>query len=169
MLSLDQSEEGLLKAMREGPYGRCVWKCGNDVCDHQVVGILFENGVTATFNLSAFTARMGRTMKLMCEDGEIRVSEGDNRIEVIRFTSNGAQEPEMEVITPPLPGSGHAGGDAGLMNDFFSVLKGEAPAQTRISRSVESHYMASAAETARLSRKAVDMEAYRKSLEDAPV
>lgn len=168
VLSLDQSEEGLLKAMREGPYGRCVYRCGNDVCDHQVVNILFENGVTATFNLSAFTNRMARTMKIMCEDGEIRVSEHENRIEVIRFGSNAQEAEQMQVITPPRADGGHSGGDAGLMNDFFSMLKsGEGNLETQIARSVESHYMAAAAERSRLEGQVIDMAAYRRGLREA--
>ena len=44
VLTEDQSEEGILKALREGPYGRCVFRCDNNVCDHQVTDIEFENG-----------------------------------------------------------------------------------------------------------------------------
>lgn len=167
VLGLDQTEEGLLEAIRTGPYGRCVYRCDNDVCDHQVVNILFENGVTVTFNLSAFTNRMARTMKIMCDDGEIRVNEHENRIEVIRFSSNALAPEELRVIQPPRSDSGHSGGDAGLMNDFFMMLKSEgANLETLVARSVESHYMASAAEIARLSGSVVDMAAYRERLRE---
>lgn len=168
VLSLDQSEEGLLKALETGPYGRCVYRCGNDVCDHQVVNILFENGVTVTFNLSAFTNTMARTMKIMCEDGEIRVSEHENRIEVIRFASHSLAPEEMRVIHPPRADSGHSGGDAGLMNDFFLMLKSSGDQlETLVARSVESHYMAAAAEQARLSGRVVDMGEYHEQLQEA--
>ncbi|MGG1878943.1 Gfo/Idh/MocA family oxidoreductase [Paenibacillus cisolokensis] len=63
-VAADQSEEGLLKALETGPYGRCVYKLDNDVCDHQVTLIEFKNGVTATFNLSGFTNKMYRTRTL---------------------------------------------------------------------------------------------------------
>lgn len=165
MLSLDQSEDGLLEALRTGPYGRCVYRCDNNVCDHQVMNILFENGITATFNLSAFTNRMARTMKIMCEDGEIRASEHENRIEVIRFAPHSRAPEELRVIEPAGVDGGHGGGDAGLMNAFFRMLKStDAQLETLISRSVESHYMAAAAEEARLSGQMVDMDRYRNSL-----
>ena len=167
VMSLDQSEAGLLAAIKDGPYGRCVYRCDNDVCDHQVVNILFENGITVSFNLSAFTNRIARTMKIMCEDGEIRVNEYENRIEVIRFGSNANAPEEIRVILPPTAESGHSGGDTGLMNDFFSMLKGESKnPDTRIAGSVESHYIAGAAELARLEGRVVDMAAYRQSLRE---
>ncbi len=168
VLTQDQTEAGLLQAIKDGPYGRCVYRCDNDVCDHQVTNIEFENGITASFNLSAFTNRMGRTMKIMCEDGEIKVSEVESRIEVVRFASTGTAEELSRVVRRHGAQSGHAGGDEGLMNDFFSQLKfGETAMETRIDRSVESHFMAGAAEKSRLEHNVVDMDAYRQELKEA--
>ncbi len=167
VLTGDQTQEGLLAALREGPYGRCVYRCDNDVCDHQVACIAFENGVTATFNLSAFTNRMARTMKIMCEHGEIRVSENSGRIEVVRFASTGTAEEESRVIRPSDTSGGHAGGDDGLMRDFFEMLKSGKDGATSIARSAESHFMAAAAEEARVTRSVIDMARYRNALREA--
>ena len=100
VLTEDQSEEGLREAIRTGPYGRCVYHCDNNVCDHQVSILRFTNGVTATFNLSGFTNRMMRTIKIMGEDGEIRANEDENVIEITRFASNGITPGETEIIHP---------------------------------------------------------------------
>ena len=162
VLTEDQSEAGLRKAIAEGPYGRCVYRCDNDVCDHQVTILRFRNGVTATFNLSGFTNQMTRTLKIMGEDGEIRASEAENEITVTRFGSYGAARCESEVIHPEIPQSGHSGGDSGIVDSFLSVLAGSGAASaTDIHESVESHMMACAAEESRLTGRVIRIESYR--------
>ncbi|WP_374017957.1 hypothetical protein ABU162_28395 [Paenibacillus thiaminolyticus] len=44
--------QGQLKAIKEGLYGRCVYHCDNNVVDHQVVSMDFHNEVTAVFTMS---------------------------------------------------------------------------------------------------------------------
>ena len=162
VLTEDQSEAGLRKAIAEGPYGRCVYRCDNDVCDHQVTILRFRNGVTATFNLSGFTNQMTRTLKIMGEDGEIRASEAENEITVTRFGSYGAARCESEVIHPEIPQSGHSGGDSGIVDSFLAVLAGSGEASaTDIHESVESHMMACAAEESRLTGRVIRIESYR--------
>ena len=122
ILSQDQSEEGILKAIETGPYGRCVYRCDNDVCDNQVTLIEFKNGVTVSFNLSGFTNKMCRTIKIMCENGEIRGDDSTNVIEITRFTSNAVNQYEQKVIHPGIVEGAHGGGDTGLMNDFMDMM-----------------------------------------------
>ena len=167
VLTDDQSEEGLKEAIRTGPYGRCVYHCDNDVCDHQVTILRFENGITATFNLSGFTNRMTRTMKIMGEDGEIRASEAENTIEVTRFAANSTEKSESEIIRPELALSGHSGGDSGIVDDFLSMLEGKGSVSaTEIHESVESHMMACAAEQARLTGTVVKLADFRRQIEE---
>ncbi|WP_099204082.1 Gfo/Idh/MocA family protein [Scatolibacter rhodanostii] len=169
VVSPDQSEEGLLKALETSPYGRCVYRCDNDVCDNQVSIIQFKNGVNVSFTLSAFTNKMSRTLKIMCENGEIRGDDSLNRIEVIPFASNQSDSQTAQLITPKIVSGFHGGGDTGLMQDFFNIMESESnenESRSSIDRSVESHIMAYAAELSRVSRKSIDIDELKHSLSE---
>lgn len=168
VVSVDQSEKGILEALREGPYGRCVYRCDNNVCDHQVTVIEFENGVTATFHMTAFSGKIHRTIKVMCEKGNIYGDESDNELIVTQYPSNGQDAYVSEEIHLAKSVSGHGGGDFGLMGDFLKLMgkeDGAAESRSSISRSVESHLMAFAAEKSRITGSVIMMDEFRKELE----
>ena len=168
LITQDQSEEGIKKALMESPYGRCVYRCDNDVCDNQVALIEFKNGVTVSFNLSGFTNKMNRTIKIMCEDGEIRGDDSANIIEVTRFASNQVEEYKQKVIHPEVVASGHSGGDALLMDDFLDLLeKNDNNSRSSIKQSVESHIMAYAAELSRTTGRIIDMDKLKEQLHNS--
>ena len=48
------TDEEVLKSLKETQYGKCVYKCDNDVVDHQTVNMLFEDDITVTFSMNAF-------------------------------------------------------------------------------------------------------------------
>jgi hypothetical protein len=74
----------LAKPVKDGPYGRCVYHCDNDVVDHQVVDIEFEGGQTAAFTMTAFTKpALQRQTSIFGTHGEI-FCDGDH-IEVFDF------------------------------------------------------------------------------------
>ena len=165
VVCLEQTEEALLEALKTGPYGRCVYHCDNDVCDHMSVAMEFENGITATFSLTAQTSACFRQIYIMCEDGEIEADGRTQQIVIRRHVSNQAETFDERTINIRTNGSGHGGGDDGIMEDFASVLKSDSVnSRSSISRSVESHLMAFAMEESRLTGKVVDMDAFRNSL-----
>lgn len=143
----EPTEESVRKALREGPYGRCVYRCDNDVVDHQVVSMSFASGATATFTMTAFTQRCYRTVRIMGTMGELEGDMLSDRITVRRFG-----EPDEVIDLAGAEGmSGHGGGDEGIMDALCRLmLRSETTAPTSIDASVESHVMALAAEASRL-------------------
>ncbi|MBQ7801786.1 MAG: Gfo/Idh/MocA family oxidoreductase [Oscillospiraceae bacterium] len=165
VVCLEQTPEALDEALKTGPYGRCVYRCDNNVCDHMSMIMEFDSGVTATFSLTAQTSGIHRNIHIMCEDGEILADDGERQIIVRHFVSNQAETFETLTINIRANASGHGGGDAGIMEDFTaSMAEHSTDSRSSISRSVESHLMACALEQARLTGKVVDMEEFRKTL-----
>ena len=165
MITSSSDANVLRKELDHSPYGRCVYRCDNDVCDQQVVAVEYEGGQTASFNMSAFTNRMTRTIHVMCEDGEIFGDDGLHEIEVLSFSSNQVEGYQSEMIHVSEPRSGHGGGDSGIVDDFISLLQnGGRPARSEIGMSVDSHVMAGAAEMSRLTGQTIDLDSYRRQL-----
>ena len=166
VLTMDQTYEGVMQALREGKYGRCVYRCDNNVCDHQSTLIEFEDGITAVFTLSGMTNRMCRTIHVMCENGELWGDDGKGEIRISRFRSNNAEGFQEEVIHIGTVSGDHNGGDRGLMDDFSAGLHSmrQDNSRTSIKQSIESHLMACAAEESRLKGKTIDLAAYEERL-----
>ena len=156
VVSSDTDYEHVLKALKEGPYGRCVYKCDNNVVDHQVVNMEFEGGATVAFTMCAFTKDCSRTIKIMGTLGEIRGCMEKGEIELIRFNSSISETFQINT------GEGHSGGDDGLMNAFIDQLKsGQSNrATTSAKASLQSHIMAFAAERSRVEQRTIDMEEF---------
>lgn len=161
VISNDTSIEARTRALREGPYGRCVYHCDNDVVDHQVVNLEFGNEVTAAFTMCAFTQEGSRTIKLMGTKGEIRGNMEKNEIEISDFVSG-----SREVVKLRESQYGHGGGDYGIMHDFVRLVQGNDASNglTSADKSVQSHIMAFAAEKSRIEKKIIRFEDYMAEL-----
>lgn len=165
VVCLEQTEEALADALKTGPYGRCVFRCDNNVCDHMSIIMAFENEVTVTFSLTAQTSACHRQIHIMCEDGEIEADDQTKQIILRRHVSSQADTFREEIINIRTNGSGHGGGDAGIMEAFTESLRNpSAESRSSISKSVESHLMAFAIEKSRLTGQTVDLAEFRKSL-----
>lgn len=164
-ISDDMSYDARYQALLEGPYGRCVYHCDNDVVDHQVVNMEFANSVTVAFTMSAFTRDVSRTIKLMGTRGEIRGAMEKNEIEIIHFGSG-----KVERISFADRGGhvGHGGGDMGLIKDFLRLVQtgGNTQGLTSASRSVQSHLMAFAAEQSRVDGKIIELKEFAQQLSE---
>ena len=173
-------------------FGRCVYESGNDVCDDQVVTIMWEDdplpqhGVKAmedtlngrgaklaTFHMVAPTERQcERRGRIYGTKGEI---EYDSRtIRVYDFATRKAQ-----THSPHQPGGGHGGGDAGLTLQFVKAIQAVQTPGTSVMEAqsthigctiedvIRSHAMVFAAEEARKEKKVVDWASWwLKNIED---
>lgn len=155
-----EDDAGVLRALKDGPYGRCVYRSDNNVPDHQSVTVTFANGVVATLTVSAFTAAVTRTIKLMCTRAEVRGRLDTGEIEIHRFRADGV--PLIERIQLPADGS-HGLGDERMIAAFVARTRaarggaGAAESTTSLAESVDSHLMAFAAEESRRTGLSVDM------------
>ncbi len=158
----DMSDEGLLKALKAGPYGRCVYRSDNDVVDHQVTIVEFANEVTVAFTMTGFTNENTRTIKLMGTEGEIRGHLDKNELELLKFGSD-----TPETVSFADPETGHGGGDEGIMHAFIdSLSSGDSKWEETLDQAIESHLLAFAAEVSRKQRRTVDFSGYIDTLDD---
>ncbi|PTM14544.1 MAG: oxidoreductase [Bacteroidetes bacterium] len=142
--------EAILKNITEGPYGRCVYHCDNDVPDHQVVSLQFANQITANFNMEAFTHYQGRRTRIMGSMGDVVGDETDLLVTDFR---TGEQE-KWNVHEHAALDSGHGGGDWGLVRDWLQAVDQQDAAllTSTLATSMESHRIGFLAEQSRHNR-----------------
>ena len=140
------TEEKMRSAIANGQYGVCVYKCDNNVVDHQLTQMTFKNGVKASLTMMAFTRFCGRKMEFFGTAGQITLDEVRNLIRVGVF---GEAEYELKISDLAESKLLHGGGDKGLLETLYDVLSGVASENTSLERSVESHLMGIAAEESR--------------------
>ena len=161
-ISIDSSYEARIQALQNGPYGRCVYHCDNDVVDHMTINMLFEGELTVTFTMHAFSHENCRTMRYDGTQASLRGHGGRGELTLYEFRSG-----EIRPIPITEAAGGHGGGDDGLMDAFVRALHGEQDSlRTSARDALESHLMAFAAEESRLhGGKLIDMDAYRARIE----
>ncbi|MGH3655946.1 MAG: Gfo/Idh/MocA family protein, partial [Micromonosporaceae bacterium] len=122
----EPTEQALDDALRNGPYGRCVYACDNDVVDHQVVCMEFDGGLTGTFTMTAFTAEgLHRQTRIFGTRGEL-IGDGST-VRVHDFLSGATEVIDADGGGDATAGGGHGGGDGGLMDAFVrAVASGDA-------------------------------------------
>jgi hypothetical protein len=164
VISEDSSLAARQRALEDGPWGRCVYRCDNDVVDHQVVSMEMESGTTVSLVMHGHSHREGRTMRY---DGTratliAHFHVGDQEIQVHDHLTG-----QVEVVRPAAGAlaTGHSGGDAGLMAGLVRAVRDRGQSLTTARQSLESHLMAFAAEEARLEGTVVHLEEYRRRAE----
>jgi predicted dehydrogenase len=157
VLTPDLTPEGIIEALRHGPYGRCVYACDNDVVDHQVVNMDFEGGQTVAFTMTAFTPWGERKTKLFGSRGQLYGN--GSTISHYDFLTDQTQVTEISPFEQSLMGH-HNGGDYNLMKSFVAAVANHDPTfiLSGPEESLETHQMVFAAEEARLQHRVVNLE-----------
>ena len=146
--------ESLLEQLRTGAYGRCVFACDNDVADHQVVNLEFENGATAAFTLAGCSRYGDRRISVFGSLGEIS---GDGENLFLHTYLTGTTE-RLEIPAPRVADH-HGGGDFNLLETFVDAVRtGDSRGIVSGAEiSLETHALAFAAETARRENRVVEL------------
>ncbi|PZF90119.1 Gfo/Idh/MocA family protein [Micromonospora deserti] len=149
VVTRDLTASGVTAALRDSPYGRCVYAGGNDAVDHQSVTVSFAAGATATLTMSAFTPGGHRRTRIMGTHGYL---EGDGETVTLTDFVTGATVTTDTRAGGADAGSGHGGGDMGLMAAFVAAVATGDRSLVRSGphESLDSHRMAFAAERSRL-------------------
>lgn len=131
----------LYEAINTTRYGKCVFLSDNDVVDHQSTTICFENGITSTLIMTAYSGGAPyRETRIRGTLGELDCDLGKNLIKMRIFGKR-----IKNIRTGTFIGGGHGGGDERMIS---KLAKGQL--KTDISMSIESHLIGFAAEESRL-------------------
>lgn len=143
-------EDKIALMKSDSPYAKCIYKCDNNVVDHQSVLINFESGATGTHNMVGGSAEPRREIHIIGTKGEIFGNFEESKFTVLKIDpSPDAHNEECDVeevdlrVTGDMVGAygGHGGGDERLAADFVKFIRGEKPslACTSIFDSVAGH------------------------------
>lgn len=124
-------EQKIESLKTDNPYGRCVWKCDNDVVDHQALIVEFEDGCTASHNMIGGCSKPLRSIHLVGTTGEIQGELEESRYVIRHIDPRPGHEYSEEVVDLNVSGDvhgafgGHAGGDLRLAADFVRFAREE--------------------------------------------
>jgi len=116
-------KDAVMRELRCGRYGRCAFKCGNNVPDRQIVDMVLEGGVPLHLELDGIEAGEGRETLIVCSKGEIFA---DMRyITVRRYGLYGHVAPEVYDMSGYADMPLHGGADLAVMEDFIGAVSGK--------------------------------------------
>lgn len=143
--------------LETSPWGRCVYRCDNDVVDQQIVSLEFENGRTASLTMTAFA--QGRELEIYGTRGRLWGGDSCRRHTGADLIAEDFATGNLTRWNIPADGSGHGGADGGLVDALYrEMTQGRAEDMTTsIQKSVHSHRVAFAAEEARESGRGVEL------------
>ncbi len=162
-ITSDLTYEGRLKALQEGPYGRCVFHCDNDIVDHQLTSLAYEDGLTIGFNMHGHSHDNVRTLRVCASQATVRGFLEKRELEV-NYYNDGSSE----IYHTGGPDDHHGGGDTLMIHDFIDLVRNNQPDKVTASakESRNSHLLVFAAEQARLENSVVNVSEYFDQIEN---
>ncbi len=151
------TDDDIKEVLKTTQYGKCVFKCNNNVVDHQVVNLEFDGGAVVSFNMCAFNAG-GRVVRIMGTEGEINAAADSSTLDYYNFRTK--EHTTIEITDKEVDESilgGHGGGDGGIVDALYKYISDGITDEStsEIDISVENHMIAFAAEQSRLSGQVV--------------
>ena len=159
------TNEEVMEGLKNSQYGKCVFKCDNNVVDHQVVNLEFEGGAVASFNMCGFN-RGGRYMRVMGTKGEVYANGETGILEYYDFLTHKTTVIDINKETTDSVLDGHGGGDKGIISNMYKYFAEgiESKEYSEIGISAKNHIIAFAAEKSRVEGKIVNIKEYEKEL-----
>lgn len=143
------------EVLANSSYKQCVFYADNNVCDHQTTLLKYDNGVSATITMNAFSKDCYRRTHIMGTEGEI-IGEDNNKY--ILLNQFGKKSRKIRIKNS----KGHLGGDEGICKNFYLYLSGKENAVqsdylTTLDVTAASHNIVYAAEKSRLSGNTIHL------------
>ena len=123
--TLDEVIEDVLQGSQ---FGRCVYRCQNDVYDTQHVDVELENGIRLSLSLEGTSAKEGRETIIKGTNGVLRAEGGI-------ITCGSIREDYSQLENAPL----HAGADKALVEDFLRSIETGTPMKASLKDAAEAH------------------------------
>ena len=134
-------------------YSCCIYRCGQQIVDHQAVLVSFDNGATATFSLNGGAPASGRHIHVTGTLGEIVGVFEEECFQVRKIAPSlpGGRSVETVEVAHAEGGEAHGGGDQAIIRDFVSMIRGEETSSccTMLEDSIVGHRIAYMAEESR--------------------
>ncbi|HXK71112.1 MAG TPA: Gfo/Idh/MocA family oxidoreductase [Clostridia bacterium] len=107
------------ESLRTGLYGRCVYRCDNNACDHQVVTMDYKNDRYVNLNVTAFSRLNYRRTSIHMEKADILCDESKGRFIINEFGKS------KKVVRAGVIHFVHISGDIAIVKNFIKLLNNE--------------------------------------------
>ena len=149
---INPTKDNLEAILKQGPYGKCVFYCDNDVCDNLTSIFKFDNKVTSNFNINAFTKESDKKIRLFFKEGEVEASFKQKEIKIKSFLNT-----DEKIIKIDQENT-----DEKLFLDFIDRVKNKnyKSCISDVGSIIESHVATFASEFANVSETVVDVKSF---------